>query len=213
MWQSPGFMGNSALRVSGTTLCFSIASSEKVRISLFNMAGRDVGTALDRTFDAGSYSLSLPELMQKKVGPGLYIVRILKGAESLVGTFMSMGPNGGMVTAGNSLPGFGRSSLAKTTATVDSLIVYRMGYVQTSVAPITAYTTQDLGTIVLTWTAEEALVEHKADSVLALMTIAEKAGQMVQTQINNGSETDRLTDAQYASMAVGSVFNGRSAHR
>ena len=205
----PGSIGNSALHVSGTTLCFSIASSEKVRISLFNMAGRDVGTVLDRTFDAGSYTLSLPELMQKKVGPGLYIVRILKGAESLVGTFMSMGPNGGMVTAGNSLPGFGRSSLAKTTATVDSLIVYRMGYVQKSV-PITAYTTQDLGTIVLTWTAEEALVEHKADSVLALMTIAEKAGQMVQTQINNGSETDRLTDAQYASMAVGSVFNGGS---
>jgi beta-glucosidase len=50
----------------------------------------------------------------------------------------------------------------------------------------------------------DAAIEKKADSLVALMTIQEKAGQMTMARKN------QLTDAQLGSMAIGSVFNGGS---
>jgi beta-glucosidase len=204
-----GAVRNSAMQVSGDELSFSVAANEKVRIDIYDMAGQKVGALLDRTFTAGSHSLSLSTLMRKNAVAGLYIAKISKGAESLTGAFISMGAKGGVVASDFATAGQGKFALAKAAASLDSMIVYRMGYDQKAL-PLTAYTTQSLGNIVLTRSAAEVVIEHKIDSLLALMTINDKAGQMVQTQINSGSESDRLTDAQYASMGVGSVFNGGS---
>jgi beta-glucosidase len=58
---------------------------------------------------------------------------------------------------------------------------------------------------------DSATIEKKVDSILALMTINEKAGQMAMVQINSsGTASSRVTDAQVASLGIGSVFNGGS---
>jgi Beta-glucosidase-related glycosidases len=209
-----GAVRNSIFQVSGDELSFSVTANEKVRIDIYDMAGQKVGALPDRAFGAGSHSLSLSAVMRKKAVPGLYIARITKGSEAseasetLTGAFLSMGAKG-VVASDFTTSGQGKFALAKTAASLDSLIVYRMGY-DPKALPLTTYTTQSLGDIVLTRSVAEVIIEHKIDSLLALMNINDKAGQMVQTQINSGSQSDRLTDAQYASMGVGSVFNGGS---
>ena len=56
---------------------------------------------------------------------------------------------------------------------------------------------------------DSATIEKKVDSLLALMTLNEKAGQMAMVQINSsGTASGRVTDAQVASLCIGSVFNG-----
>jgi beta-glucosidase len=200
----------STLQMLGPKISFSTIASEKVHIDLFDLDGRRAGALLDRTFDAGSYSLSISGLIGKNTKAGLYILKIRKGAENLIGTFMLVGAKSGTVSvACQNIASTGQSFLAKTAASLDSLMVSKTGYVSKTL-PITAYTTQNIGDVILTTNANDAVIEHKIDSLMALMNNNDKAGQMVQTQINSGSESDRLTDAQYASMGVGSVFNGGS---
>lgn len=58
---------------------------------------------------------------------------------------------------------------------------------------------------------DSAAIEKKVDELLALMTPNEKAGQMAMVQINSsGTASTRVTDAQVASLGIGSVFNGGS---
>ena len=205
-----GSGGISTMQMLGSKLSFSTIASEKVRIDLFELDGRGAGALVDRNFEAGSYSLSIPGLMGKNAKSGLYVLKIRKGAENLIGTFMLVGAKGGaMSVACQNIAAAGQTFLAKTAASLDSLLVTKIGYVSKAL-PITAYTTQTIGDVILTTNAADAVIEHKIDSLMALMTINDKAGQMVQTQINSGSESDRLTDAQYASMCPGSVFNGGS---
>ena len=205
-----GSGGISTLQILGSKISFSTIASEKVRIDLFDMDGRSAGALLDRNFEAGSYSLSIPGLIGKNTKAGFYIFKIRKGAENFIGTFMLVGAKGGAVSvACQSIAGTGQSFLAKTAASLDSLLVSKSGYVSKAL-PITAYTTQTIGDVILSTNAADAVIEHKIDSLMALMNNNDKAGQMVQTQINGGSQADRLTDAQYASMGVGSVFNGGS---
>jgi beta-glucosidase len=58
---------------------------------------------------------------------------------------------------------------------------------------------------------DSATIEKKVDSLLGLMTLAEKAGQMTMVQINSsGTASQRVPDSKVASMGIGSVFNGGS---
>jgi beta-glucosidase len=188
------------IQLSGSSLSFATAANENVRVDLFDMAGRKIETLMDRAFEAGSHSLPLAALLEKKIGAGLFVVRVQKGAETLTATFMPMGQ---MVTTEKSPAFSDRFALAKTMASVDSLIVYRRGYV-TKALPITGYTTQDMGDIPFSLTAEEISIAHKVDSLLALMSLSQKVGQMVQARKN------QLTTQQLGQLGIGSVFNGGS---
>ena len=193
-----------SLRVFGTDLSFTSVGNEIVRVDLYDMAGRKTATLLNKTFEAGSHTISLPALMQKRTASGLYVVKVRKGDESLAGTFMSMGIHGGTFSDNSPAAGvMGKFALAKTAAAVDSLIVRRFAYVTKSL-PITSYVTQDFGDIAISKTAAEIAIQKKVDSLLALMSTTQKVGQMVMARKN------QLTNAQLTSIGVGSIFNGGS---
>jgi beta-glucosidase len=106
------------------------------------------------------------------------------------------------VTDKNRLPsGAGSASFSAALPASDSLCVMRMGFTP-KVIPLCASTAPALGDIALTRTAAEREVERKADSLLAVLTLQQKAAQMAQVQINE------VTDEEIAAAGYGSVFNG-----
>jgi hypothetical protein len=62
----------SLMRFAGGKVSFSTDAKELVRIDLYDIRGQKISTLLDRQFDAGVHSLSLPSLVRKNVGTGLY---------------------------------------------------------------------------------------------------------------------------------------------
>ena len=194
------------MAVVGTTLFFAAYDRENVSISVYDIRGQKVSTVLNRLFEAGTYSIPLPPLMRKNLGIGLYIMKIRKGNEQIVRAFVPMGDAGTAVYAEKSysdkmqIEGMVAAQKA-VLASFDSLKGFRMGYLPKE-ATITSYATQDVGDIILSMTAEEKAVAKKVDSMLALMTINEKAGQMTMAR------KAQLTNAQVASLGIGSVFNG-----
>jgi beta-glucosidase len=192
---------STAMRFAGGKVSFSTEAKELVRIDLYDIRGQKISTLLNRTFDAGEHSLSLPSLVRENVGTGLYIIKIKKGDDDFIGTFLPMGGKSGTSAEKSaSYAVSGTWALAKA-ALPDSLPAFRMGYTR-KVLTIAAYVTQNVGDIRLYQTVEERTITRKVDSLLALMTINEKAGQM--TQARKG----QLTNAQIASLGIGSVFNG-----
>jgi len=190
-----------AMRFAGGKVSFSTDAKELVRIDLYDIRGQKISTLLNRQFDAGKHSLSLPSLVRENVGTGLYVLKIKKGNDDFIGTFLPVGGKSGTSAEQSSAYAVsGTWALAKA-ALPDSLPAFRMGYTR-KVLTIAAYVTQNVGDIRLYQTAEERTITRKVDSLLALMTINEKAGQM--TQARKG----QLTDANIASLCIGSVFNG-----
>ena len=195
-----------SMQVKGQDLRFSSAATERVHIDLYDVCGRNLGALLAKTFGPGTHSGALPALMQKKVHPGLCVLKIVKGDETLIASFMQFEARATPIAAiGFGYDGNGPAALAKTAAASDNLDVYRMAYTTQS-RSVSPSTTQALGDIVLTRTAAEAAIERKIDSIMALpaFTTALKAGQMTMARKN------QLTDAQLASYGIGAVFNGGS---
>jgi beta-glucosidase len=189
------------MRFTGGKISFSTDAKELVRIDLYDIRGQKISTLLNRQFDAGKHSLPLPSLVRKNVGTGLYVLKIRKGNDDFLGTFLPMGGMSGTSAEKSSTYAVsGTWALAKA-ALPDSLPAFRMGYTR-KVLTIASYVTQNVGDIKLYQTAEERAITKKVDSLLALMTINEKAGQM--TQARKG----QLTNAQIASLGIGSMFNG-----
>jgi beta-glucosidase len=194
------------MQIVGANLRFSSALTEKVQIDQYDLSGQKLATLLNKPFSAGSHSIALPVLMNKNALPGLCILKIHKGSETLSTSIIKIDSHA--IPASNDGLGYdanGPISLSKTTASADNLLVYRFQFTPLSQS-VTIGTTQNLGDIVVTRTAAEAAIERKVDSIMALpaFTIAMKAGQMTMAR------KSQLTDAQYASLGVGSIFNGGS---
>ena len=203
--------GRPALLFNGSIMSFSTGAGEKVVVDIYDIRGRKISTLLDRTFGAGTYAFSVPALMRQNAGSGIYLVKIRKGNDRFTATLLSMGAKTGISVDKSSVYSVNGGAIFGITASLDSLPAYRMGYI-TKALPIASYATQNVGDIALVRTAEEIAVAKKVDSLLALMSLAEKAGQMTQVQVNNydGNAANHLTDAQVASYGIGSVFNGSS---
>ncbi|MBN1575017.1 MAG: glycoside hydrolase family 3 C-terminal domain-containing protein [Chitinispirillaceae bacterium] len=191
-------------------IAFSCSREQVMRLDLYALSGRKAVTLMKQSFKAGTYEFTLQALIPRNVVPGLYIVAAETGDSRHTAALLLT--NSSTSTAGAGIGcavSRGSSGLAKTGTVSDNLAVYKMGYER--IARPLSDTTSYLGDIVLSRTAREAAIERRADSILALMTIDEKAGQMVQAQINfTDAYPDRLTNGKIASMAVGSVFNGGS---
>ena len=211
-----------SMKLDGSRLIFAVKTNERLRVDLYTLQGRRIGSAFDRTFGEGVWSLPLSSFMGRGVASGVIMMKITKGSEQLVHIEEPMG-SGSMVqgrggamqatslAAGSRGVGAVRMS-AVAAAALDSLIVTDLGYLPAAV-PLASYTTQSVGAIVIHLTPVEFAVRHSADSLLALMTNAQKAGQMTEVQLNNSAGNGsggRLTNAQVASMCIGSVFNGGS---
>ena len=212
-----------AIKIDGSTLFFSVKTNERLRVDLFTLQGRRIGTGFNRTFGEGVYSLPLTSFLGKSIGAGPVMMKITKGNEQLIhiciptgsSSGLNVGSSSGMAAASGGksiMKAVPRAGITTAAASVDSLIVTDFGYLPAAVA-LSSDATQNVGTIVLHLTPTEFSVWHKADSVLALMSNTQKAGQMTEVQLNNSSGNGsggRLTNQQVASMCIGSVFNGGS---
>jgi beta-glucosidase len=210
-----------AMKIDGSTLFFSMKANERLRVELFTLQGRRIGMGYNRAFGEGAYSLSLSSLMGQNIAPGPVLMKISKGGEQIEHISIPLGAASGLhVESGAGISGTpggsrgpaggSRSGIAAAAPSLDSLIVTDKGYLPAAVA-LGSYATQSVGTIVIHLTPVEFAVRHSADSVLALMNDSEKAGQMAEVQLNNSSGNGsggRLTNAQVASLCIGSVFNG-----
>ncbi len=213
-------LATDAMKIDGATLFFSAKTNERLRVDLYTLQGRLIATVLNRTFGEGAYSFPLNSFMSRNIGSGVVMMKITKGDEQMVHICVPLGVpsnlhigsgTGGTATPinGNAVTAIPKSGITVAAVLVDSLIVTDFGYLPAAI-PLSSYATQNVGTIVIHLTPVEFAVRHSADSVLALMTNTQKAGQMTEVQLNNSSGTasGRLTNAQVASMCIGSVFNG-----
>jgi beta-glucosidase len=139
---------------------------------------------------------------------GLYIVKIRKGAASLTGAFMRTSAKEGSFAAANCTPVSDPSASTQGAASLDVLTINRTEYATTTL-PIPSYDTRNLGDIMLATSSSDAQIEAKVATLLASMSLNEKAGQMAMVQIY-GNGLARVTDAQVASLGIGSIFNGGS---
>ncbi len=204
---NPRTRRHSTVRFHEGKLTFSCGHREALRIDLFTLAGRKVHTLLSGAFAAGDYAFALSGLMASPAAAGLYVASISKGADHYHARIFLTTSAGADGNISGLLDRSGRTGPAATASVTDNVAVSRMGYV-TKTIPANA---ADLGDIILTRDPREVEIDRKADSIIALMTLEEKAGQMCQAQINfTGSYTGRLKDADVASRGIGSVFNGGS---
>jgi beta-glucosidase len=203
--------GTVPFAVSGGSIVFTCATAQQVRCDLYTPAGRKNITPLNHTFTRGRHSLPLSRLFAGRVVPGLYLADFTMGESRFtVPLLLSDRLTGaaGSSTGANIISG-GMRFAAMPVPSADTLIVSRGGY--TSLVQALPSESGNLGDIALARTSKEQLIEQNVDSLLALMTIEEKAGQMVQTQINFTNEyPGRLKDEDVAAKGIGSVFNGGS---
>jgi beta-glucosidase len=194
-----GVMAIPGIALNGSIVSLNTRAGEKVRIEEFDLRGSKLHTLLNRSFASGMHTLSLANLLNPNRTSSLSLIRIQKGAHTVICTILNA--DNGNALQSHSLIIKSLSSVSATA--VDNLEVYRKGWIAKSV-DISSYTTQTLEDIAINKTAAEEAIERKVDSLLALMTINEKAGQMTMARKN------QLSDDQLASLGVGSVFNGGS---
>jgi beta-glucosidase len=187
-------------------IVFSCSRREVVDIDLFSLSGRKVHNLLNGAFNQGNHAFALSGLLPQKIGTGLFVASIQKGSDHVFARTIitSQGVYG---NTHGSFESSGLPGTTKSSAAADNLIVSRMGYVSKTVPANVA----DLGDIALSRDPKEAEIDRKADSIIATMSVVEKAGQMCQAQINfTNAALGRLKDADVAAKGIGSVFNGGS---
>jgi beta-glucosidase len=187
--------------ITNGILHLSLPQAKQVVVQVFDVQGRMDRTLLKRDFEHGVHHVPLFNALEK-IGPGLRFVVVWIGSESFVRTVFPLGQS----TRGIGLINGNRESLASNTVlstldAIDILQVSRRGYTGKAVS-IASYGTQNVGDVPLNLTDEEKAVQRKTDSLLALMSNTEKAGQMV--MVLDG----QLTSAQLASNGIGGAFNG-----
>ncbi|MBN1759373.1 MAG: glycoside hydrolase family 3 C-terminal domain-containing protein [Chitinispirillaceae bacterium] len=199
--------------INGRSVSFTCAAAQTVRCILYTPDGRKNTTLLNNTFTQGRHTLSLSGLLAGRIVPGLYLADFtVSGSRFTVPLLLSDRSTGAADVSGGTgtgiIPGDIRTAAAPVPP-AGTLIVSRGGF--TTLEQALPAQSGNLGDLALTRTSKEQLIEHKIDSLLTLMTIEEKAGQMVQTQINFTNEyPGRLKNEDVAARGIGSVFNGGS---
>jgi len=192
----------SGLRIEKNALVVSCASSEKLRIGVFNLRGEKVSIAMDRFFGSGTQVLPFTSILPRSAGKGMLLLKIQKGSEQYCAkvTLLGAATFSGAVNTVSLSSNAGKTTRA--TAAVEVLTVSKANY-HPRALDITAYSAQDMGDIVLSTIAEDsAAIEHKVDSMMTLMTNAQKAGQMAEPM------NTAVTPAEVTQYGFGSIFNG-----
>jgi beta-glucosidase len=189
-------------KIIGSRLFLTLSSQAQLKIELFNLQGCKIKVLFHQKISPGIFSLSLSSIMKGIATPGFFILKIKIGSTALIGTMVSIVQNSGaIVDKSCAFSQIQMNSVIASSPTKDSLSIYKLGYNGVTL-PISASTAPLLGDIKLSKTQEELNVERKADSLLALMSLEQKAAQMAQVQ------TNEVTDEEIAAGGYGSVFNG-----
>jgi beta-glucosidase len=184
-----GAVSNPEKRTPG----FSVAGAGPVTVDFFDVKGTKVGSLHYDKMDKGVYSITP---IAARLSKAVYVVKVKSGASVQYLTMVNTGANGAQTLA---LQGAtGAAPFAKTAAVaVDTIRVGKSGYVPVKV-PISSYS-QIVGDVPLAQTID---IEGKVNTMLASMTLAEKAGQPVQV-IFPGT-------ANVTNYKLGTVFGGGS---
>lgn len=184
--------------VSGAHLLFTNTVPQQIRVELFAMNGRRAGEVFNRQFEAGSFSLPLASLISQRSANGLYIVRVAQGNKVSVHPFNPLSAIQGAAVAASTMG----AVVAKQLMTPDSLKVSKQDYV-TFTRTIDSDISAVIDDIKLQLVNDpDIAVEKKVDSLLALMTDAEKVAQTSEVLVDVVSASDLTTNT------YGSVFNG-----
>jgi beta-glucosidase len=189
----------SNMRFEKNTLMITSAHTENVRIEAYNLCGEKLFTIMDQSFGPGTHALPITGMF---CAGGMCLLKINKGNERHIVTITPFGATLGFGASSRTAVGEASVSSATQTAAVEVLTVTKQGY-HPRALDINAYTANNMGDIVLSTIAEDSvLIEHKVDSLLALMNNTQKAGQMTEA-MNNA-----ITPADVTQYGFGSVFNG-----
>ena len=191
------------LQPRGSLLCFAVAGATatglRTSIEVMDCSGRSVAKVLDRRLSEGVYTVAPFATITERVGAAAYVVRVRTGRHDQWCVMMS-GPDR---YASSSLRRVGElqeygSALAKVTALLpDTLIIKKFSYITRRLA-VSSGTVTFTGTVL-----RRDSLERKVDSLLALMTLDEKIGQMIQ------ANRQALTaDDDVRTLFLGSLFAG-----
>jgi len=184
--------------ISGTNLLFTNDAPRQIGVEIFDMGGRRAGDAYNRNFGEGSFLLPLASLVSKHSANGLYIVRVTQG------TVVSVHPFNPLSSMQRSSVSASRSDagIAKQLATADTLKVSKESYLSVAL-PLDSDVGKVFEDIKLALINDpDVAIEKKVDSLLALMTDAEKIAQTSEVLV------DAISTADLTANMYGSVFNG-----
>ncbi len=190
------------IKITGSKISVYLSGNQTIALGIYDLKGKRLNGRFERTLGPGTHTYTLNSLLNNALPVGYFIVRIQAGQDNLYGTYMSVSEGGGLfidkkiLAAGN-----GQRTSAALSNISDTIIVSRMGFIVKTI-PVSGTAAPALGDIVLNRTQAEIDIERKCDSLIGIMTVAQKAAQMVQAQINQVSDDDIATGG------YGSVFNG-----
>jgi beta-glucosidase len=203
--RAQALQGPETMRIVNGMLYIKTASRSRISVQLYNMQGMLVGSLCNETVEAGDHALRLRDIAGKVLGRGVYCLIAAVDDRRVIMAFV---PREMMTASAHALLTSSRCFAGRTESSVhgitDSLCVTRMGYIRKAAA-VSLNAKQNIGDIKLCQTEEERAIVRKADSLLALLSNAEKAAQMV--ILLNG----QWNYAQIASTGLGAVFSGPPA--
>jgi beta-glucosidase len=192
----------SRMRFNGNALVFIASVPERIAVDLYSLSGKKLVTLVDCLLCPGTTAIPVTPWLKNNRAQGLTILKIMKGTERYSLAFMNAGSQVSLVS------GTAVSLKSATRETRPSALggeilkVTKSGY-NPRTLDMAVDSTQNVGDIVLSTPVEDSSdIERKVDSLLALMTPAEKAGQMVQAM------NSLITPADVTKYGFGSVFNG-----
>jgi beta-glucosidase len=192
----------SKIRFKGATLLLTTIASERASVELFSINGRKLVTLIDRVFGPGTHAVPVAPLPRKHRAQGLTIMKIIKGSERYTLSFITAGSSVSLVSDNHVSLGSAAGDTRPSAAGGEILKISKTGYASRTL-DITSYVTVNVGDIVLSTVNQDSIdIERKVDSLVALMTGAEKAGQMVQAM------NSAITPSDVTQYGFGSVFNG-----
>jgi beta-glucosidase len=182
-----------SVEIIGNSLFFSVNGTKNVIVDLFTAAGKNVARLFNGTLTNTTCTVN-PFAAVHRAAHSVYIVRLQIGPDVFCRK---------MVYAGDrsfSAAGFNRDNTAspflKKAAMVDTLRIGKTGYLPVKV-PIDIYFKNvgdvQIGAMDLNW---------RVDSIMGLMTLDEKIGQMTMGEFRNCPGTEVKT------YMLGSVFSG-----
>jgi beta-glucosidase len=182
-----------SIEIIGNSLFFTVNGTKNVTVDLFTAAGKNVARLFNGTLTNTSCTVN-PFAAVHRAAHSVYMVRLQIGPDVFCRKMVYAG--GRFSSAAGAPRDNTPSPLLKKAAMVDTLRIGKTGYLPAKV-PIDIYYKDvgdvRIGAVDLSW---------KIDSILGLMTLDEKIGQMAMGEFRN------LTGTEVKTYMIGSVFSG-----
>jgi beta-glucosidase len=186
---------NHAFEVAGNSLYFSVYGTQTVIADLYSVRGQRIAQLFNGTLSNTRYRIN-PFSGRLPVAHDLYIVKLLIGSDVACQTMLYAGGRAASSAAFSKRTDAPVLSKTAAAAAIDSLRIGKTGYLPAKLG-IDSYI-KDVGDVQIS----AVDLAWRVDSVVSLMTLDEKIGQMTQGEFRycNGTEVKTYM--------LGSVFSG-----